>query len=183
MRASTRVLILIATLFVLGAAGGALADDLPPGGTFLDDDGTAAEGYIEDITRGCNPPVNDHFCPERALTRGEMATIFVRALDLPATAEHPFSDTADSVHVNSINALAAAGITKGCNPPENDQERLDFRPQPTTTSTTMAIRSSNRRSMRWPLRGSPRDAAATASVLGATSTVPRWQCLLHVHWA
>ena len=126
MRTSTRVLILIATLFVLGGTTGAMADDLPPGGTFLDDDGTLAEGYIEairseDITRGCNPPVNDHFCPERALTRGEMATIFVRAIDLPATSERPFSDTVDSVHANSINTLAAAGITKGCNPPENDR--------------------------------------------------------------
>ena len=25
------------------------------------------------ITRGCNPPVNDRFCPDQAVTRGEMA--------------------------------------------------------------------------------------------------------------
>ncbi|NIR37873.1 MAG: hypothetical protein GWN07_18585, partial [Actinobacteria bacterium] len=34
------------------------------------------------IARGCNPPVNDRFCPDRALTRGEAATMLVRALGL-----------------------------------------------------------------------------------------------------
>jgi hypothetical protein len=100
------------------------ATELPPGGTFYDDDGTPAEGYIEalravDITRGCNPPENDLFCPRRILTRGEMATMFVRALDLPQAPSGRFTDTTNSVHAANIAALAAAGITKGCNPPEN----------------------------------------------------------------
>lgn len=102
------------------------ASGLPPGGTFYDDDGTPAEGYIEalravDITRGCNPPANDFFCPKRVLTRAEMATMFARAFDLPAALPGRFTDTANSVHAASIDALAAAGITLGCNPPDNTE--------------------------------------------------------------
>ena len=41
---------------------------LPPGGTFTDDDGHIFEGAIEaiaaeGITKGCNPPTNNKFCP------------------------------------------------------------------------------------------------------------------------
>ncbi len=32
------------------------------------------------VTKGCNPPDNDQFCPERPLIRAEMASFFVRAL-------------------------------------------------------------------------------------------------------
>ena len=35
------------------------------------------------ITRGCNPPANTRFCPEGAVTRGQMAAFLTRALDLP----------------------------------------------------------------------------------------------------
>ncbi len=114
---------LVVPLFAVVPAG---ATDLPPGGTFVDDDLMPAEGFIEaiaavGITKGCNPPANDQFCPDRTLSRAEMASIFVRALDLPAATDSPFTDTAASVHAANIDALAAAGITKGCNPPANDR--------------------------------------------------------------
>lgn len=32
------------------------------------------------VTRGCNPPVNDQFCPGKAVTRGQMAAFLHRAL-------------------------------------------------------------------------------------------------------
>jgi hypothetical protein len=120
------VVALIGLFLPLSAVEPAGATDLPPGGTFIDDDLTPAEGFIEaiaavGITKGCNPPANDKFCPDRTLTRAEMASIFVRALHLPSASDHPFTDTADSVHVNNVDALAAAGITKGCNPPANDR--------------------------------------------------------------
>ena len=52
------------------------ASDLPPGGTFVDDDDLLEEGYLEAIaalgvTKGCNPPANDKYCPDRAVIRGE----------------------------------------------------------------------------------------------------------------
>lgn len=97
----------------------------PPGGTFLDDDGLPEEGFIEaiavaGITTGCNPPVGDRYCPDRAVTRGEMASFLVRALRLPPSGDDPFSDDTGSVHEEAVNALAAAGITKGCDFPVGD---------------------------------------------------------------
>ncbi|MEA2022743.1 MAG: L,D-transpeptidase family protein [Actinomycetota bacterium] len=129
IRRVRRFLVLIAVVvMVLSVAPAALADtdELPPGGTFVDDDLLPEEGFIEaiaaaGITRGCNPPVNNEFCPERILTRAEMASIFVRALRLPAGTPGQFADTTDSVHEADIDALATAGITKGCNPPANDR--------------------------------------------------------------
>jgi len=132
MRRGQRAIHLIALVALLVAAPGPAAfaadggQQLPPGGTFLDDDGLGEEGYIEaavaaDLTRGCNPPANDRFCPDRTLSRAEMATMLVRALDLPAVTDDFFVDDGESVHQGSINALAAAGITRGCNPPANTE--------------------------------------------------------------
>ena len=52
---------------------------------FIDDDGSIFGGSIErlaaaGITRGCNPPVNDRFCPDANVTRGQMAAFLQRAL-------------------------------------------------------------------------------------------------------
>jgi hypothetical protein len=72
------------------------------------------------ITRGCNPPRNDRFCPGRAVTRAEMATFLVRAAGLPSTSRNLFSDVGGT-HRADINALARSGVTRGCNPPTNDR--------------------------------------------------------------
>lgn len=73
----------------------------------------------ERITQGCNPPVDDLFCPGRPVSRGEMAAFLHRALGL-AAAEVSFTDAAGSIFRSDISAIAAAGITHGCNPPDND---------------------------------------------------------------
>jgi hypothetical protein len=81
-------------------------------GVFLDDiDRLAAAG----ITQGCTAT---EFCPQDHVTREQMAAFLTRALDLPATTESPFTD-ADGIFLDNINRLAAAGITRGCNPPDN----------------------------------------------------------------
>lgn len=95
-----------------------------PGGTFLDDDGSVFEGAIEaialaGITRGCSDRME--FCPNQRITRGEVAAFLVRALGLPRSENDWFSDDDGSRFEGDINALAEAGITKGCNPPENDR--------------------------------------------------------------
>ncbi|GBE24570.1 endoglucanase precursor [bacterium BMS3Bbin02] len=95
-------------------------------GTFSDDDGNIHEANIEaiadvGITKGCNPPVNDLYCPGASVTRGQMAAFLTRALTLPSTSEDFFSDDDGSPFEADINRLAAADITKGCNPPVNDQ--------------------------------------------------------------
>lgn len=181
--------------------GSASAQELPPGGSFIDDDGSTHEGSIEalfaegltsgcdtrgirfcpdepvtrgqtaafldrsvsfpaatddyfsddnnsifenninrlagaEITKGCNPPSNTQFCPNRSLTRGEMATLLARSFPdlMPEEAPDRFSDDSESVHQNDINRIAAAGITLGCNPPENTR----FCPRERVTRAQMA---------------------------------------------
>ena len=60
--------------------------DLPPTPTdfFIDDDGSIFEGDINrlaaaGITKGCNPPINDRYCPDSTVTRGQMAAFLHRA--------------------------------------------------------------------------------------------------------
>jgi uncharacterized protein YkwD len=93
-------------------------------GTFCDDDSSTFEAAIEqiaaaDITQGCNPPVNDLFCPDEPVTRGEMAAFLARALDLPKDSEIQFNDVSNSVFADPIVRIAGADITRGCNPPTN----------------------------------------------------------------
>jgi hypothetical protein len=111
-------------LALLAATVGIAAADLPPGGTFIDDDNSLHQGDIEaiaaaGITKGCNPPDNNLFCPTDPVTREQMAAFLVRALELPPATAAPFSDVAGTF-TDDINRLAAAGITKGCNPPDNN---------------------------------------------------------------
>jgi hypothetical protein len=71
------------------------------------------------VTKGCNPPDNTLFCPDDEVTRGQMAAFLRRHLDLPSSSTNHFSDDNGSTFEGDINAIAAAGITKGCNPPDN----------------------------------------------------------------
>jgi ribosomal protein L24E len=97
----------------------------PPVDSFTDDDGSIFEADIEwlaaeGITKGCNPPPNDLFCPDAVVTRGQMAAFLVRALDLTDDGGGDlFVDDDGSIFEASIDKLASAGITKGCNPPDN----------------------------------------------------------------
>ena len=93
---------------------------------FTDDDGLVLEAGINriaeaGITKGCNSPANDRFCPDRSVTRAEFAAFLARALSLPPTNSDYFIDDDGHGLEEAINRLAAVGITKGCNPPENDR--------------------------------------------------------------
>ncbi len=118
--------LLLISVVVAALVATPAAAELPPGGTFVDDDGNVHEGMIEaiaaeGITLGCNPPINDRFCPQNTVTRGQMAAFLARALGLVERASDPFSDDDTSIFEADIEKLAAAGITKGCNPPDNDR--------------------------------------------------------------
>ena len=65
------------------------------------------------ITFGCAP---DLFCTNNAVTRAQMASFLVRALDLPWTTNDYFADDTGSIHEPNINQIAEAGITGGCGP-------------------------------------------------------------------
>jgi hypothetical protein len=74
----------------------------------------------EGITKGCNPPDNDEFCPTDFVTREQMAAFLVRFLGLTDDGGgNKFIDDDGSIFESDIAKLAAAGITKGCNPPAN----------------------------------------------------------------
>lgn len=109
-------------------------------GTFFDDEVSIFETDIESIaaagvTKGCNPPFNDRFCPKDVVTRETMAAFLVRALGLTQNTHPGFDDVpAGSTFANDIGKLATAGITRGCNPPENDE----FCPDEPVTRETMA---------------------------------------------
>jgi plastocyanin len=112
----------VVLLLMVGLALPVLAV-LAPGGTFVDDDGSVHEGYIEavaaaGITKGCNA-AGDRFCPDEPVTRGQMAAFLNRAKGLAATSEDFFSDDDGTLFEGDINKLAAAGIAKGCDPPAN----------------------------------------------------------------
>lgn len=93
---------------------------------FLDIFGSIFQEDIEwlkaaGITLGCNPPTNNLFCPDDNVTRGQMAAFLNRALALPAGVGDPFVDDNGSIFEADIEALGAAEITLGCNPPANNK--------------------------------------------------------------
>ncbi|HEX2154654.1 MAG TPA: excalibur calcium-binding domain-containing protein [Acidimicrobiia bacterium] len=120
MRRYSRILVTLA--LIMGSGSAALAAN--GSGSFVDDDDNIHEGNIEAIaaeaiTRGCNPPANHYFCPDEEVNRGQMAAFIRRALRLPAPVRDHFIDDTGHVFEVDINALADAGITRGCDPPDN----------------------------------------------------------------
>ena len=120
------VSLMVAASLVLGVAvlWPAPAEGIAVVGHFVDDNGHLFEGDIDaiaeaDITKGCNPPANTNFCPGLKVDRGAMAAFIRRALNLPASNTDYFTDDNNSIFEGDINAIAEAGITKGCNPPAN----------------------------------------------------------------
>jgi WD40-like Beta Propeller Repeat len=102
---------------------------LPAGesNVFTDDDDSVFENEIDrlasaGITRGCNPPANDRFCPDGTVTRGQIAAFLVRAFGFADNGGgNLFVDDDESEFENDIDRLATAGVTKGCNPPTNNR--------------------------------------------------------------
>jgi hypothetical protein len=107
---------------------------------FVDDESSVFEPDIQalaaaGITRGCNPPTNDRFCPTDGVTRGQMAAFLVRAFGYTDDGGGDvFTDDDGSVFETDIDRLGTAGVTKGCNPPVNDR----FCPDATITRAEMA---------------------------------------------
>jgi hypothetical protein len=101
--------------------------DSGSGDLFTDDDGSIFESSIDKlgtagVTQGCNPPINDLFCPHDLVTRGQMAAFLVRAVGYTDDGGgNLFSDDDGSVFESAIDKLGTAGVTRGCNPPVNDR--------------------------------------------------------------
>jgi hypothetical protein len=80
IRISRRVAFLVVLGVFLAIPAGSWAShrftDVPDSNIFHDDIGWLADAGV---TRGCNPPANDEFCPDDAVTRAQMAA-FMRRL-------------------------------------------------------------------------------------------------------
>ena len=67
--------------------------------------------WTNGVTVGCAASM---YCPAAPVTRAQMASFLVRTLGLPHSDIDRFVDDTGSQHERDINALAAAGITTGC---------------------------------------------------------------------
>lgn len=110
------VLSMAASAEAVGAATYPDADGLGP---FVDVDGSIHEADVAalwagGVTSGCGGQWL--FCPEEAVTRGEMAAFLSRGLGLEVGAESAFTDVAHSPFASEIEAIYAAGLTDGCGP-------------------------------------------------------------------
>lgn len=83
--------------------------------TFSDIAGDAHEDAIRILAgeRVVTGHADGTYRPREAVTRGQMASFLSRALDLPPVGGVPFSDTADDVHREAIDLMAATGIAQG----------------------------------------------------------------------
>ncbi len=94
---------------------------VPPtwSGVFWDDDHSIHEPDIDKlyeagVTYGCS--LNDEFCPEDEITRGEMAAFIARALGLTSmSGVDAYSDVAGHMFRDEIDMIHTAGIAFGCN--------------------------------------------------------------------
>lgn len=94
------------------------AEDPTWTGIFRDDDYSVHEPdidrlFLAGVTNGCS--LNDEFCPERDITRGEMAAFIARALGLTAMSGEPaYTDVGDHYFRDEIDKIQTAGIGFGC---------------------------------------------------------------------
>jgi hypothetical protein len=103
----------------------ARALNLPPAARdhFRDDQGAfyedAANRMLEaGITEGCG---HARYCGDSEIKREQMAAFLSRSQNLKPTPRDFFGDDNASIFEQSINRVAAAGITLGCNPPTNNR--------------------------------------------------------------
>jgi hypothetical protein len=102
-------------------------EDPGEGDLFWDDDGSTHEASIDrlvtaGVTEGCDTADSGRFCPDDPVTREQMASFLVRALGYAEDGDgNLFVDDDGSTHEKSIDLLATAGVTAGCNPPDNDR--------------------------------------------------------------
>jgi len=92
------------------------AAGLPPTSVdhFMDDDGSLFEVAINKIaeagiTKGCNPPVNDRYCPDDLLTRGQIAAFLKRSLE--DTTPSPSSTTTTTQSTTTTTASTTTTTT------------------------------------------------------------------------
>ena len=116
MRRRNKLLVFVAVVALAIAAVPAVV--LAVGGTFIDDDTSIFEADIEwlagaDVTKGCNPPTNDRFCPDDEVTRGQMAAFMKRFAAFLGAEDGVVdeADEADTLDGKHAAALDSAGLS------------------------------------------------------------------------
>ena len=120
------------------------------------------------VTRGCGD--RSGFCPDRNVSRAQMAAFLSRAYQLPDGPDPGFADVSDDAwYATDVARLAASKITVGC------RDRTVFCPSQDTTRAQMATflwRAQNRADA-----ASHKAVAAGGShtcVIGSDETVACW---------
>ncbi|HEY6570660.1 MAG TPA: S-layer homology domain-containing protein [Candidatus Limnocylindrales bacterium] len=116
-RRSALVVVLVAWLVALASPAAVAAGS----GRFVDDNSSKYENAIEAMVKaGVMSPCDkrhDRFCPNRSVSRGEMAGFLVKAFNLSATSGVHFKDvTKHTPHATAIDRVVTAGIASGCSP-------------------------------------------------------------------
>jgi hypothetical protein len=118
-RVSSLLVVSLAALLILALVPAVVS---AAGGAFVDDDDSIFETDIEwlaaaGVTLGCNPPVNDRFCPGTNVNRGQMAAFMRRFAQFlgaedgqVASADH--ADNTDNA-TNATNASTVGGLLPG----------------------------------------------------------------------
>ncbi len=98
----------------LSAPGGPILT--PTANNFVDDDDSPHEADIEilfaqGVTLGCGPSI---YCPNDAMTRGQIALFIARQLALPPVDVDYYDDDQGSQYEIATNSVTAVGIGFGC---------------------------------------------------------------------
>jgi len=97
LRLALVVLVTVAVTAPVSVYAASQFTDVPGDHLFHDDIVWLADSGV---TRGCNPPANDMFCPESYVTRGQMAA-FMRRLAASGTVDAGTVDGQDAVAIAS----------------------------------------------------------------------------------
>ena len=84
------------------------------------------------VTLGCSVETLS-YCPDEPVTRGQTASFLARAFMVEPAGEFGFSDIAGGKHASNIDAIAAVGITVGC-----EVDPLRYYPSSSVTRAHMA---------------------------------------------
>lgn len=140
----TLLVVAIAAMALAPVAASAVLQfiDVPQTDIFYEDIIWAAEN---DITKGCNPPTNDMFCPEDNVTREQMAA-FMRRLSTGNVVNARTAETADRATVadlateatdaDTVDGLHAADLAPSFLTARDNSGNLDLSPQPVICATT-----------------------------------------------
>lgn len=86
------------------------------------------------VTVGCASQPERRYCPDRTVSRAQMASFLARAFNLPTASDAGFEDVSqDNVHRDDINRLSASKITVSC----SDKPKL-YCPNRKTSRAQMA---------------------------------------------